>query len=299
MKICPQCDSKYTDETLQYCLQDGAQLEFGVPETSSMETVVLGEEEAETVISSRKPDRIRFDLEEQTRTRTGSETAPSNPAIQAEPRSSNILLAVLATAFAMTVLFLGILAAWFSFGSIQNQTDQNQQNNSAKDTKEQMAANRKTPRSEPSQTAGNTASPKPTAEKSPEIDADGITKAVSNQLSSWKSNAEARDLGSYMGKYASKVDYYKRRDASKAFVESDKRKAFTAYTSIKSKFTNIVIKPSGDGQSATVTFDKEWDFSGPAKKTTGKVRSRLVFRKTGEAWLIVSERDLKVYYVNK
>ena len=299
MKICPQCNSKYTDETLQFCLQDGSPLEFGVPETSSMETVALNEEEAQTVIAARKSEKIRFDLEQLAHERVREETPLSNPTIQAEPRSSNTLLAVLATAFAMLVLFLGIAAAWFYFGSIQKQTAQNEQSNSTDNSQSRTGANQGNISPVESPTAQKTASPKPSTEKTPKVNPEEITKKVSSQLSSWKSLAEARNLGAYMGKYASRIDYYSKRGASRSFVKADKRKAFKTYTSIKSKFTNINIKPSKDGKSATATFDKEWDFSGPAKKTTGKVRTQLVFRKVKDNWLIVSERDLKVYYVNK
>ena len=102
-----------------------------------------------------------------------------------------------------------------------------------------------------------------------------------------------------MSKYASKIDYYTRRGVSRGFVRKDKSKAFSKYTSIKSKFTKINISIRENGTKAIAIFDKEWDFSNSQKRTTGKVRSRLIFRKIGGKWLIVSERDLKVYYVKK
>ena len=102
-----------------------------------------------------------------------------------------------------------------------------------------------------------------------------------------------------MNSYSNNVAYYNKRGASKAFVEKDKKRAFEKYTSIKSQFSNIVVTLSKDGEKATVAFDKEWTFSGEGNLNTGKVRSRLILKKTGTRWLIESEKDLKVYYVNK
>jgi hypothetical protein len=53
-----------------------------------------------------------------------------------------------------------------------------------------------------------------------------------------------------------------------------------------------------------VTFDKEWEFSGIDKDdkdvfNAGKVNQQIILSKINGKWKIVSEKDLKVYYVDK
>ena len=55
MKICPKCNTKYTDETLNFCLQDGTNLIGESSGSGSHQTVSF--EETPTVISSRKPEK--------------------------------------------------------------------------------------------------------------------------------------------------------------------------------------------------------------------------------------------------
>ena len=285
MKTCPQCNTQYSDDTLQFCLQDGTQL----PDNPGAEYETQEIDERETVISRKSTNKINFDLS-QPEEKTWERPRPDSNSFATadEPGSSRTLIAVLLTVFVMLLLFGMVGAgAWFYLG--QQTGGQTTQTVNTANTENSNTAKSN------SNTNGTNSSPK----KTPEVDKEAIVKNVSARLSSWKAQAEARNLKNYMGNYASRVDYYSKRRASRSFVEADKKRAFTDYTSIKSKFTNIKITPSADGKTATAIFDKEWDFSGPAKKTTGKVRSRLIFRLYGTRWLIVSERDIKVYYVNK
>ncbi|MGI8670331.1 MAG: hypothetical protein ACR2J3_10885, partial [Aridibacter sp.] len=102
-------------------------------------------------------------------------------------------------------------------------------------------------------------------------------------------------LDGYMDNYADKIDYYNKKGVSKSFVRNDKQKAFNKYDSIKVNLSNIVITASKDGQKADVVFDKAWDFSGEESDSSGKVRQQLKMEKSGDTWLITSEKDLKVY----
>ncbi len=291
MRICPECSTRYTDDSLLYCLQDGAQLSEVADDAATFET---SDDGPETILSQKRPDKIEFDLSQpETREEKSSHQISEAPAEPA-PRSSKTLLAVVLTALAMLAIFGGVLAGfWYYINQPKNNLVKNSE---PRKTESPVSSGSNENRTTPSPTK----QPKPTPTMTPaEVDKDKATKEVAMQLSSWKTFAEARNLPAYMNKYALWVDYYNKRRASRTFVMKDKQKAFTNYTSIKSKFTDIKITPSGDGKTATAVFDKEWDFSGPEKSTTGKVRTRLVFRKTGDKWLIVSEKDLKVYYVNK
>lgn len=61
----------------------------------------------------------------------------------------------------------------------------------------------------------------------------------------------------------------------------------------------MTIKPSLDGKSAVAVFDKEWVFKTLDSENSGKIRPQLKLKKDGDDWLIISEKDLKIYYVNK
>jgi len=59
--------------------------------------------------------------------------------------------------------------------------------------------------------------------------------------------------------------------------------------------SNMTVTVGTAGDTATAVFDKEWTFVGSGT-SSGKVRSKLEFRKINGKWLITSERDVKVYY---
>ena len=170
---------------------------------------------------------------------------------------------------------------------------QNVNENSNKVVESKTPTPKKTVKTKPEKTIKPT--PIPTIDTNPQE----TKKAVSDTIYKWKSLAEARNLPTYMSNYASKLDYYNKKGASKIFVKNDKKKAFNKYDSIKATFSNMSIKPSVDGKSAVAVFDKEWTFKSADSETSGKVQTQLKFKKNEEKWLIVSEKDLKTYYVNK
>ena len=100
-----------------------------------------------------------------------------------------------------------------------------------------------------------------------------------------------------MSKYANTVDYYRKRNASVGFVRSDKQRAFTMFDSISFTVSNMDILVDDSGDLASAAFDKEWVFQG-TRRSTGKVRQQMQFRKINGQWLITAERDVKVYYTN-
>jgi PAN domain len=97
MKICPSCQSTYTDESLRFCLQDGTDLASS--DGGNYPTRDPGERE--TVV---RRDPITSDWEKSRVT----QVAP----IRQGTKSSNPLLIVTLTAFGMCILFGGIVAAW-------------------------------------------------------------------------------------------------------------------------------------------------------------------------------------------
>jgi hypothetical protein len=309
MKICPKCQTKYTDSTLKFCLQDGTELLGESSGSGSHPTVSF--EESETLVSGSKPEQISFDLNK-TNDRNWQEsqvTRVSN--VPDQPNNSKTVIAVLATALVMFLLF-GIVGIgtylYINSGGTEVVTNRvgsntNEQANadsiagSQINSKTPADLNSKTPTPETSPIPDKTKEPTPTPEQV--TDPGEIKKEVANRIYTWKSAAEAINLNSYMTNYAERIDYYRKNGASKSFVRSDKQKAFSKYDSIKVQISNISVKPGSDGQTAIAVIDKAWDFSGPVNNSSGKVRQQLKFKKSGDRWLITSEKDLKVYYVNK
>lgn len=307
MKICPTCQTKYTDTTLKFCLQDGTELIGETSGSGSHPTVSF--EESETLVSGSKPEQISFDLSDSGKDNWQESQVTRVATLPAEPGNSKTVIAVLATALVMFLLF-GIIGVgtylYLSGGNSgvgnNNGVSDNQNTNQTTDkpnigSTNASNSNVKPPNTETTPT--KTEKPTPTKEPTPEVDPEKAKKDIADRIYTWKSGAEAINLNAYMNNYAERIDYYRKNGASKSFVRNDKQRAFSKYDSIKVQISNITIKPASDGRTAVAVIDKEWDFSGPANKSSGKVRQQLKFKKSGEVWLITSEKDLKVYYVNK
>ncbi|MGI8669258.1 MAG: hypothetical protein ACR2J3_05325, partial [Aridibacter sp.] len=201
MKYCPKCQRNYTDETLKFCLQDGTPLLKKSNKTDDIPMVTL--QEQETVVSSRKPEQLRFELgNSQERNRENSQ-AVTNPAIQPEPQKSNTLIIVLLTTLITLVLlgFAGIAAYFYLNGKdseVAKTSNVSTNKSNSKNTVSETPQKEKTPK------------PTPKPEKTPasEIDLEKIKQGVSSRIFSWKAQAEAINLGGYMDNYADKIDYY-------------------------------------------------------------------------------------------
>lgn len=308
MKICPKCQTKYTDLTLQFCLQDGTLLVGGTSKSDAHPTVSF-DGETETVISSKHPTEQITQIRNNSAERNWNDnevTRVSNSAT--EPKSSNPLIAVLLTVLIMLILF-GIIGigTYLYFNQdetevAKNSSDENNnvaENDSTIDLSSPVNTNTKTPTKQKTPNTKTNQNTETNQISTPEVDPEETKQAVSSTVNNWKSQAEALNLDGYMNYYASQVDYYKKNGASKSFVRSDKQKAFSKFSSVNVQLSNMTVNPSSDGKSATVVFDKEWNFSNAESSSTGKVQQQLKLIKSGENWLISSEKDLKVYYVNK
>jgi len=266
MKTCPLCDSRYSDNTLRFCLQDGAPL---VDEADSQSgTPTDSFDEPETVIS-----KVRG-TETASIAGTGADAstpAPPSP----EARRPGTLTAVFLTVFVMLVIFGLASAAAYYFYFWNGSADSD---NSG------------------SGTPGDTRTEKPSC--GPVRQGADASAAVRAQLENWRLLAEAGDFEGYMGCYADRLDvYFTRQGAGKDSVRRDKKRAFDNYRSIGLKITDVEAKVSENGKSAMVEFDKEWTFEPAGKGTNGKVRSQIEFTLVRGVWLITTERDLSVYYV--
>ena len=336
MKHCPQCQTSYTDDTLRFCLHDGTPLvetsdSFSASPSTGTPTVVFGNgsnigesssNDEATVISPRKVEPIHVPIQ-QTQPLTPQNPPPQNyrqsesyrqaepPPIIALPpqeaRKSKTGLAVGLTALGMLALFgIGALylmrdkktevAATVNVNSSNtNSTPSNRISTSANAYPASNGGAANVQNSVTASTPTATPAPKPTldAKQAKIIDED-----VGAVIDNWQSSSENLDINSHLSNYASTVDYYRGGKVGVSRVRADKERAFGAYNSINFNISNMKITPDASGERATAVFDKEWNFSGDRKNSSGKVLQQLTLSKIGGRWLITGERDLKTYYVN-
>jgi len=292
MKYCPKCQTSYTDDSLQFCLQDGMPLdEF--PDQSS--PTVAFETDSETVVSPKRVEQIRFEPPSSYQ----NEWQPSQSVIVQPPvKKSNTPAIVLLTALG-TILLLGLggIGAWLYFSRSKTEVAVNvntapaNRSSNANPLNNQILTNN-SPTPAPTQTAAPT--PQPTLK--PE-QAKAVTNDVKNAVDEWKISSENLDLDGHLGQYAETVDYYKGGRVGIARVRADKQKAFEQYDSINFNITNLKVTPDASGEKAIAVFDKQWTFEGADKYSAGKVQQQLTLNKISGRWLITGEKELKIYYV--
>jgi ketosteroid isomerase-like protein len=269
-------------------------------------------DDSETLVSRKPPQQVvRINLpetEQQNWEQPASQSQnwehTEQPRIAAPPvevKKSNTTSVVLATVLGMLAVF-GLIgaAAWFLLQSRKtnvaavnvNTTQPNRQPSSNSANVQTVNANIEKPSPSPSATP----IPKPTIK--PE-EAKAITNDVKDTIDEWKDASENLDIDGNLNLYADAVDYYSAGRVNRARVRDDKQKAFEQYDSINFKISNMKVTPDASGEKATAVFDKEWNFEGAEKYSTGKVQQQLTLGKIGGRWLITGEKDLKTYYVEK
>lgn len=298
MKVCPDCGTQYTDETLRFCLQDGASL----VSSGADPTVSLAGAGPETAI--RPASRPSSDSVETRWARPEAATDVSS--VPSGNGGGSRTLAIVAAILALLVIVLvGFAGLWLFFGdSLRAALFANNGDRSNVNAVSVNNSPGRTPSPTPgvSTTASPSASrqptPGPTASVEATHDKSGVPdQGIQEEINGWRSQSESGNVDGYMEHYAPIVDYYNRSGASKAFVRADKMRAFSRYSQIRVKITDLswTINPAGD--TATAVFDKEWDFRGTGN-SSGKVRQRMEFRNINGRWLITGEHDVKVYYTN-
>src|SRR5687767_14857463 len=120
MKICPTCQTRYTDDTLLYCLQDGSALVSEESQNPAPTVAYTGE--LETVVKIRQADT------QQTYVRDTIDAA----GYQAQPKSSNTALILVVALLAMILLFGAVgIGAWLYFSKDKKEVAQNTNVNSS------------------------------------------------------------------------------------------------------------------------------------------------------------------------
>jgi hypothetical protein len=282
MRVCPSCKTQYTDDSLAFCLQDGTPL-VGIDRVSSSATV----DESEAIVRER--NRVPEGMREQPSevTRFSRETGAK--------KTSSVFL-IIAIVALLLLIFAGVVIVVAFVLLRPTPFVNNTVINSPTPVSTVTNTNRSgmpTPNATTNlNVAFVTPSPTPMTE-----DPATVRREVAARLNDWKSATESLNVNSLMRYYADTVDYYRRGSTSAAFVRNDKQRAFTRFSSIRITISNLNVSADPSGDRATAVFDKEWVFEG-ARISSGKVKSRLQFRKINGEWLITGERDLSVYYVN-
>jgi ketosteroid isomerase-like protein len=129
---------------------------------------------------------------------------------------------------------------------------------------------------------------------SPPVDAAALQKAVLDTLNGWVEAMGRHDLDAYMSHYANALDtYYKRSNVSRDDVRADKARAFSRFATLDIQLSNVNIKPDETGGRVVVTYNKAYDFAeADGHHFSGSARSGLWLEKSGNRWLITSEKDL-------
>lgn len=317
MKRCPTCQSVYADDSLRFCLQDGATLESASSSADEFKTWVLPE--GVSGLNEAAPTEVLDSAAEAaSRPRQPSPTAPHRPrdtnpvtahavTDQPKPRSTATVIALTIVA-TVALLALGGGVAWLllrdnkettqrndNAGNMSTPRSNDNQNNAPSNANTRSPSNTNTVASPtPAVTATPAATPSATPASTPMTNPSAEEGAVRAALNGWLYSFRARDLDSYMARYANVLEaYYLARNVSAGRVRGDKERAFAKYTSIEVWLSNVQVQVDPSGQRAVATFGKSWRFNGPGVNPyTGSGANRFTFRKIGGAWLIVGEEDI-------
>lgn len=264
MKVCPKCNSSYTDETLNFCLADGVPL---VPQEILEEYLHKQNSgswhTAETLVDT------KF---------TGPEARPTavNPAVRtlsmsvAEVGAGKARKALLPILVVCLALVAG--GAWWYV------------------SRDKSAANA---------LIENTPSiPKRAIIPiTPEQEAQ-VKKEITEFLQLWAKTNSDKNSDAHLAMYAQVLDvYYGESGKDKNHVLADRLRAYQRYDSIELRVDNLKITPEST-ESASVVFDKSWTMRNDKKTSTGSVQQEVHITRTNGRWLIDAEKDVKVYFIN-
>ena len=97
-----------------------------------------------------------------------------------------------------------------------------------------------------------------------------------------------------MSYYAPTVEaFYLSRNATRESVRAEKARLFARASAVNVEAAAPEIRLSPDGRTAVMRFRKRYRIDGPESRA-GEVLQELRWRRTGDGWKIVGERDLRV-----
>jgi hypothetical protein len=307
MKRCPTCQSTYTDDSLRFCLQDGTALvnvsrsgASGGPTIPDQEKTLLinsaghgGDEPPPTEILPAPPmPTLVAPRPHVTAPQQSPRPTATNPVDAVTGQRTKTSALVIPVTIALTVLVLAVagLGAWLLFGNRES-------GGTTGNVRVDRTTSTPTPAASPLATSTPVASPTPGP--SP-VNVAVLRKEVMEALNGWAQSSMERDIDAQMSYYADTLDiYYTKTNVSASVVRADRRRAYDAYSTLDIELSNAQITPDTTGQLANALIDKTWNFEGDEKASSGSVQQEIRLAKRDGRWLIIGEKDVQVYYVNK
>ena len=118
-------------------------------------------------------------------------------------------------------------------------------------------------------------------------------------VADWADALADGHIDSHILHYADVLErYFTKRNVTRQFVYQDKEQFLSTYRSVVTyRIRNLEVLPVS-ADVAFAVFDKAWDFrTADNRRFAGEDRQRLKLRLFGERWKIVSEEELRVYWV--
>jgi len=269
MKVCPKCNSSYTDETLNFCLTDGVPL---VAEEILDE--YLSKHNSKSWHTAETLADRRFSMAD-ARPTAVSTSAPTfelgntTASSLLPPKSNKKLFAVLG------LLILGLLGGGYWWLAKSN-------------TPERPVFTQNNP---------PTVSKRAVVPISPEEET-RVKREVSDFILNWAKTNSEKNADAHLAHYADTLEiYYGESGRDKGHVLADRQRAYQRYDTIQMQVDNLQVTPEST-ESATAVFDKSWTMKNDKKTSTGSVQQEIHVSKTAGRWFIDAEKDLKVYFIN-
>lgn len=118
-------------------------------------------------------------------------------------------------------------------------------------------------------------------------------------IADWADALADGDINGHIIHYADVLErYFTRRNVTRQVVYQDKERFLSTYrTVVRYRILNLEVLPVS-GDVAYAVFDKAWDFrTADNRRFAGEERQRLKLRLFDGRWKIVSEGELRVYWV--
>ncbi|MCC6329659.1 MAG: hypothetical protein IT174_14175 [Acidobacteria bacterium] len=284
MKYCPSCLSQYSDLTLKFCLQDGTPLSALPVKQSTIETVAFSQP---LTVQNLQPTGEFKDSSIDRRL-----TSPELCVARLKPRSSGKGLIAGGIIFAILVtVAAGGVAGWVYLSKRPGVA--RDQKVSISEAEPNTAAGKPEVQTDVSKNL----KPDPDANSESSADIETVKKEIAVLIENWKDLIEGRNAEKLSRMYGEKVEYKDKNGVTGAELKAEMQKTFDAYSMIEIVISNLLIAVDAEGDAATALFDKEWSYEASPKLNEGKSHTKLHFRKIGNEWSIVTEKDLKIYYI--
>lgn len=305
MKRCPTCQRRYADDTLNFCLEDGAPLAVVNPSVDETLTLDAGEPPPTEILDPALAPTLARQKPAPTARHEARATRRDevpNFAAATAARPARSTTSVVAVTVAATILLLGLggLGAWLLLRDTGAEVSRGGDSNvrpTPTSTPDLRNGNTGTPTASPTPTPA-TPTPTPQPTQTPGGGA-GASREVAGALEGWRRTMNG-DVDAHMAYYAGTLHtYYNARNVGSDMVRNNVARAFSAYDTFEVRVDNLQIEVDPSGEKAQATFDKTFVFRGSGKTYEGSGLNRFWFEKIGGRWLITGEKDLKIYYVNR